>query len=46
VKALLEACTLDAAVIGKETAAKVFAGLREPAAVGRVVSSRGGGDRK
>ena len=45
VKSLLDACTLDVAVIGRETAAKVFAGLRAPAAVGRVVSSRRDRDR-
>jgi hypothetical protein len=42
VKSLLDACVLDVAVIGRETAAKVFADLRAPAAVGRIVSSRGG----
>jgi hypothetical protein len=36
VKSLLDACTLDVAVIGRETAAKVFVDLRAPAAVGRV----------
>ncbi len=44
VKSLLDACTLDVAVIGKETAAKVFVGLRAPAAVGLVVSKRGDHD--
>ena len=39
VKALLDACTLDVAVIGRETAAKVFVGLRAPVAVG-IVQSR------
>jgi hypothetical protein len=38
VTALLEACTLDVAVIGREAAAKVFAGLRAPSVVGRIVS--------
>jgi hypothetical protein len=38
VRSLLDACTLDVAVIGRETAAKVFVGLRAPIAVGRVVS--------
>ena len=41
VPALLEACTLDVAVIGRKTAARVFAGLRAPAAVGRVLPPRG-----
>jgi hypothetical protein len=41
VRALLDACTLDVAVIGRETAAKVFVGMRAPAAVGRVVSIAG-----
>ncbi len=44
VKSLLDACTLDVAVIGRKTAAKVFVGLRAPTAVGRVVSSRGDHD--
>lgn len=44
VKALLDACTLDVAVIGRDTAAKVFVGLRAPAAMGRVVSSSGDHD--
>jgi len=44
VPSLLEACTLDVAVIGRKTAAKVFAGLRAPAAVGRVVPSQGDHD--
>jgi hypothetical protein len=38
VRSLLDACTLDVAVIGRKEAAKVFAGLRAPVAVGRVVS--------
>jgi hypothetical protein len=41
-KSLLDACTLDVAFFDSETAAKVFVGLRPPAAVGRVVSSRRG----
>jgi hypothetical protein len=41
-KALLDACTLDVAVIGKDTAAKVFVGHRAPIAVGLVVPKRGG----
>jgi len=32
--ALLDACTLDVAVIGRETAAKVFVGVPAPTAVG------------
>ena len=44
VKALLDACTLDVAVIGNEAAAKVFVGLRAPAAVGQVGPSRDGKD--
>jgi hypothetical protein len=39
--ALLEACTLDVAVIGNNQAAKVFVGMREPAAVGSFI---GGSD--
>lgn len=39
---LLEACTLDVAVIGKEDAAKVFVNLRKPIAIGRVKAPRGG----
>ena len=46
---LLEACTLDVAVIGKDDAAKVFVNLRKPIAIGRVKPPRGGkyegGDR-
>jgi hypothetical protein len=41
-KALLDACTLDVAVIGDDSAAKVFVGQRAPAAVGLVVPKRGG----
>jgi hypothetical protein len=40
VKGLLDACTLDVAVIGNERAAKVFVGLHAPAAVG-TISTRG-----
>ncbi|MGB5079950.1 MAG: hypothetical protein WBO23_04315 [Burkholderiales bacterium] len=41
--ALLDACTLDVAVIGQDAAAKVFVGAAAPIAVGTVVatSSRG-----
>ena len=45
VKSLLDACTLDVAVIGNETAAKVFVGLRAPARVGQVVASHDDRDR-
>lgn len=41
-KSLLEACTLDVAVIGREDAAKVFVDLHAPAAVGRIIVGRGG----
>ena len=34
VKSLLDACTLDVAVIGSESAAKVYVGALAPAAVG------------
>ena len=40
-KALLDSCTLDVAVIGEDSAAKVFVGARVPAAVGLVVPKRG-----
>ena len=40
-KAILDACTLDVAVIGRETAAIVFVGMHAPVAVGRIVSRRG-----
>ena len=40
VRPWLDACTLDVAVIGIETAAKVFVGLRTPVAVGTVVTRR------
>jgi hypothetical protein len=40
-KALLDACTLDVAVIGEDSAAKVFVGARTPVAVGLVVPKRG-----
>jgi hypothetical protein len=39
-RALLDACTLDVAVIGKATAARVFVGRRQPAALGLIVSAR------
>lgn len=41
-KALLDACTLDVAVIGQDSAAKVFVGARAPAKVGVVVPVGGG----
>jgi hypothetical protein len=41
-KALLDACTLDVAVIGNENAAKVYAGTPNPAAVGDANGKRGG----
>jgi hypothetical protein len=41
-KALLDACTLDVAVIGQDSAAKVFVGARAPAKVGGVVPKGGG----
>jgi hypothetical protein len=47
-KALLEACTIDVAFTGRETAAKVYVGMHAPAAVGQIVTSRkgdGDGDR-
>ena len=37
---LLDACTLDVAVIGDDTAAKVFVGALEPVAVGKPVVSQ------
>jgi hypothetical protein len=43
-KALLEACTIDVAFTGHETAAKVYVGMRAPAAVGRIVTLRSKGD--
>lgn len=39
-KVLLDACTLDVAVIGKASAAKVFVGLRPPRAVGLITYRR------
>jgi len=39
-KALLDACTLDVAVIGRETAAKVFVRLRAVRSVGSIVTTR------
>jgi hypothetical protein len=44
VKPLLEACALDVAVIGQDTAARIYVGARKPIAVGRVVVSRGDHD--
>jgi len=43
-KALLEACTIDVAFTGRETAAKVYVGMRAPVAVGQIVTSRSKGD--
>lgn len=40
---LLDACTLDVAVIGNDAAAKVFVDAAEPAAVGTIVGGAGGG---
>ena len=40
---LLEACTLDVAVIGKDEAARVFVGAITPAAVGTVTPPPGSG---
>jgi von Willebrand factor type D domain len=40
VKSLLDACTLDVAVIGQENAAKAFVGVRAPAVVGGITPSR------
>jgi hypothetical protein len=39
--ALLDACTLDVAVIGNDNAAKVFVGARAPTAVGNLVGTYG-----
>ena len=39
--ALLDACTLDVAVIGNDAAAKVFVNLPQPVAAGNVVSESG-----
>jgi len=44
-EALLDACTLDVAVIGNDEAAKVFVTLPQPVAVGNVVSEGGKGSR-
>jgi hypothetical protein len=41
-KALLEACTIDVAFTGREAAAKVYVGMRTPAAVGQILTSGGG----
>jgi hypothetical protein len=40
--ALLDACTLDVAVIGRDEAAKAFVDVPEPAAVGTVTGGGGG----
>lgn len=40
--ALLDACTLDVAVIGNDEAAKVFVGAPDPIAVGNIVTTSGG----
>lgn len=40
---LLDACTLDVAVIGNDDAAKVFVGIGDPVALGNVVSTSGEG---
>ena len=42
---LLDACTLDVAVIGNDAAADVYVGQTEPIAVGAPVVSATGGDR-
>jgi hypothetical protein len=42
--ALLDACTLDVAVIGDNTAAQVFVAGLEPAAVGTIISTNTGGE--
>ncbi len=39
-QALLDACTLDVAVLGRDTAAKAFADLPPPVAVGQATSRR------
>jgi hypothetical protein len=39
---LLDACTLDVAVIGNDAAAKVFVGMPDPIAVGNIVTTSGG----
>jgi hypothetical protein len=41
-RSLLEACTLDVAVIGKDDASDVFFNLRKPIAIGRVLPPRRG----
>jgi hypothetical protein len=41
--ALLDACTLDVAVIGRDEAAKAFVGAPEPAAIGTIVGGGGAG---
>jgi von Willebrand factor type D domain len=40
IKSLLDACTLDVAVIGHDSAAKVYVGMRAPSAVGNTGSGR------
>jgi hypothetical protein len=44
IKPLLDACTLDVAVIGDDSAAKVYVGMRAPLVVGDKVSGRGDRD--
>lgn len=39
---LLDACTLDVAVIGNDAAAKVFVDMPDPVAVGNIVGTSGG----
>ncbi|MDQ5846734.1 MAG: hypothetical protein M3539_15715 [Acidobacteriota bacterium] len=39
---LLDACTLDVAVIGNDAAAKVFVGMHDPLAVGNIVGTSDG----
>jgi hypothetical protein len=39
---LLDACTLDVAVIGNDAAAKVFVGMHDPIAVGNIIGTSGG----
>jgi hypothetical protein len=41
-KALLDACTIDVAFTGRKEAAKVYVGMRAPAADGQIVTSGGG----
>jgi hypothetical protein len=42
-EALLEACMIDVAFTGQESAAKVYTGLRAPVTVGQIEPSRRGG---